>query len=243
MCRVFKGPWKELAIIWGFAFIVFVSFAVAFAVYPEMPRAPLSNHSISALGSMVGIIALIMAIMGVFLTLATIGVGNFRHDFITTLDMCNEKHVDMNKNAMMRRGLFTYRETILLDIARIRTEKIHENTKVLGLVIITATGFIILLFLLVIYIILSLFYCGVHIDDLGTSFGRVLFFNVHLLIVILTSIFIYVAKIVSYPDLAELHKALAEHIIGEITKDQKEVQQENTDSKNKQETPSENTGG
>ena len=263
-----KEPWKELVAVVVIAVIIMGAFGVYTIMWHQdahrglspyvssftgslPPRnitlhnvnvtnnhtIPILNYGVAALSSMVGIVALIMTIMGVFLTLEIIGVGNFRQHFITSLEMCKAKKVDMNKEAMMRRWLFLYHETTLVDIARVRTKKIYANSKVLGLLNIIASFLSIFTLFCVMYIIF--FCCSVHIDELWTYFWRLLLFYVFCLIGIVTSIFIYVGKIVSYPDLAELHKALAEHIIGEITKDKEKVQQENTDSKSKQKTPPE----
>lgn len=204
---------------------------------------PILSYGIAALSSMVGLVALVMTFMGVFLTLVLVTVGNFRQHFITALDMCYKEGVDMSKKVPMRKWFkpktwFIPKTRTLLNLARERTDKIHENSRVLGIIIVLATLFS--LFTLVTVIYITFFCCSLHIDDLGISFWGVLLFYVFFLIGILISIFAYVAKIVSYPDLAELHKALAEHIIGKITNDQEKVQQENTDGKSKQDTPSEN---
>lgn len=266
-----KEPWKELTLIVLFAIAIGVFLActrlwhidvhqVIFPlitpkhISPHLPTnvtlynvtvtnnqtLPLLSYGIAALSSMVGLVALVMTFMGVFLTLVLVTVGNFRQHFITTLDICNEKRVDMSEGVMMRKWWFRSKPMTLLDLARERTDKIHENSRVLGIIIILATLFS--LFTLVTVVYITFFCCSLHIDDLWTSFWEVLLFYVFFLIGILISIFAYVAKIVSYPDLAELHKALAEHIIGKITNDQEKLQEENTDSKSKQETPSENMG-
>jgi hypothetical protein len=266
-----KEPWKELTLIVLFAIAIGVFLACTRLwhidvhqfifplitpkhINPHLPTnvtlynvtvtnnqtLPLLSYGIAALSSMVGLVALVMTFMGVFLTLVLVTVGNFRQHFITTLDICNEKRVDMSEVVMMRKWWFRSKPMTLLGLARERTDKIHENSRVLGIIIILATLFS--LFTLVTVVYITFFCCSLHIDDLWTSFWEVLLFYVFFLIGILISIFAYVAKIVSYPDLAELHKALAEHIIGKITNDQEKLQEENTDSKSKQETPSENMG-